>query len=45
MIGYVTIGALDVEASAKFYDTVFAALGIVRTFTGRRSVGYGRRRG
>ena len=27
MIGYVTIGARDMAASAKFYDAVFAAIG------------------
>ena len=27
MIGYVTIGALDAEASGKFYDAVLGAVG------------------
>jgi len=30
MIGYVTIGAEDMEASGKFYDAVFAAIGAER---------------
>jgi predicted enzyme related to lactoylglutathione lyase len=30
MIGYVTIGALDIEASGKFYDAVFASIGSER---------------
>jgi len=32
MIGYVTIGALDSEASGKFYDAVLGALGDERKF-------------
>jgi catechol 2,3-dioxygenase-like lactoylglutathione lyase family enzyme len=27
MIGYVTIGALDLDEAARFYDAVFAAIG------------------
>jgi catechol 2,3-dioxygenase-like lactoylglutathione lyase family enzyme len=30
MLGYVTIGANDIEASGKFYDAVFAAIGSER---------------
>jgi hypothetical protein len=34
MIGYVTIGALDSEASGKFYDAVPGALGDERESAG-----------
>ncbi len=32
MIGYVTIGALDSEASGRFYDAVLGACGSERKF-------------
>ena len=32
MLGYVTIGALDSEASGKFYDAFFGAMGAERKF-------------
>jgi catechol 2,3-dioxygenase-like lactoylglutathione lyase family enzyme len=41
MIGYVTIGALDSEASGKFYDAVFAAIGSERKFSDSGWIGYG----
>jgi catechol 2,3-dioxygenase-like lactoylglutathione lyase family enzyme len=41
MIGYVTIGALDSEASGKFYDAVFAAIGGERKFADGGWIGYG----
>lgn len=41
MIGYVTIGALDSEASGKFYDAVFAALGSERKLADGGWIGYG----
>jgi catechol 2,3-dioxygenase-like lactoylglutathione lyase family enzyme len=41
MIGYVTIGALDGEASGKFYDAVFGAMGFERKFKDGDWVGYG----
>jgi catechol 2,3-dioxygenase-like lactoylglutathione lyase family enzyme len=41
MIGYVTIGALDSEASGKFYDAVFAAIGGERKFADSGWIGYG----
>src|SRR5581483_3341183 len=40
-IGYVTIGALDSEASGKFYDAVFAALGSERKLADGGWIGYG----
>jgi catechol 2,3-dioxygenase-like lactoylglutathione lyase family enzyme len=40
-IGYVTIGALDSEASGKFYDAVFAATGAERKFADGGWIGYG----
>ena len=41
MIGYVTIGALDSEASGKFYDAVFGAIGADRKFADGGWIGYG----
>ena len=41
MIGYVTIGALDGEASGKFYDAVFGELGDERKFFEGGWAGYG----
>jgi catechol 2,3-dioxygenase-like lactoylglutathione lyase family enzyme len=41
MIGYVTIGALDSEASGKFYDAVLGALGDERKFADGGWIGYG----
>jgi catechol 2,3-dioxygenase-like lactoylglutathione lyase family enzyme len=41
MIGYVTIGALDTEASGKFYDAVLGALGDERKFADGGWIGYG----
>ena len=40
-LGYTTIGALDVEASGKFYDAVFGAIGGERKFTDGGWIGYG----
>ena len=41
MLGYVTIGALDAEASGKFYDAVLGAIGDERKFKDGGWVGYG----
>lgn len=41
MIGYVTIGAKDGEASGKFYDAVLGALGHERKFSDGGWIGYG----
>lgn len=42
MIGYVTIGANDLERATKFYDAVLAPMGGKRTFTnGDRMQFYG----
>ena len=41
MIGYITIGTRDSEASGKFYDAVFGAIGIERKFADSGWVGYG----
>jgi catechol 2,3-dioxygenase-like lactoylglutathione lyase family enzyme len=41
MLGYVTIGALDSEASGKFYDAVFGAMGAERKFADGGWIGYG----
>ena len=40
-IGYVTIGAKDSDASMKFYDAVFKALGDERKFSEGGWAGYG----
>jgi catechol 2,3-dioxygenase-like lactoylglutathione lyase family enzyme len=40
MIGYVTIGALDSEASGKFYDAVLGAIGYERAFADGGWIGY-----
>jgi len=40
-IGYVTIGAKDSEASGKFYDAVFSAIGSERKFQDGGWIGYG----
>jgi catechol 2,3-dioxygenase-like lactoylglutathione lyase family enzyme len=41
MIGYVTIGALDVEAALPFYDAVLGAIGYERAFFDNGWAGYG----
>ena len=41
MIGYVTIGAKDSEASGKFYDAVMDACGNERKFADCGWIGYG----
>lgn len=41
MLGYVTIGALDVEASGKFYDAVLGVIGDERKFSDGGWIGYG----
>ncbi|HEY2444997.1 MAG TPA: VOC family protein [Rhizomicrobium sp.] len=43
MIGYVTIGALDVDTSGRFYDAVMGAIGNERKFTDGGWIGYGRK--
>jgi catechol 2,3-dioxygenase-like lactoylglutathione lyase family enzyme len=41
MIGYITIGAKDGDASGKFYDAVFGAIGNERKFADGGWIGYG----
>ena len=41
MIGYITIGALDTEASGKFYDAFFGQIGSERKFADGGWIGYG----
>lgn len=41
MLGYVTIGAKDSEASGKFYDAFFGAFGVERKFADGGWIGYG----
>lgn len=43
MLGYVTIGARDGEASGKFYDAVLGCIGDERKFTDNGWIGYGPR--
>jgi catechol 2,3-dioxygenase-like lactoylglutathione lyase family enzyme len=43
MIGYVTIGALDVEEAMPFYDAVLGAIGYERQFFDAGWAGYGPR--
>ena len=45
MIGYVTIGAKDSEASGRFYDAVFGAIGGERKFADGGWIGYGEKAG
>jgi catechol 2,3-dioxygenase-like lactoylglutathione lyase family enzyme len=41
MIGYITIGARDSEASGRFYDAVLGAVGYARAFADGGWIGYG----
>ena len=41
MIGYVTLGALDTEAALPFFDAVFGALDLKRSFFDHGWAGYG----
>jgi catechol 2,3-dioxygenase-like lactoylglutathione lyase family enzyme len=41
ILGYVTIGALDVETSGKFYDALMGAIGAERKFSDGGWLGYG----
>jgi len=41
MIGYITIGARDTEASGKFYDAFFGQIGSERKFADGGWIGYG----
>jgi catechol 2,3-dioxygenase-like lactoylglutathione lyase family enzyme len=43
MIRYVTLGADDLAAAGRFYDTALAPLGLVRLVTRDDEIGYGRR--
>jgi catechol 2,3-dioxygenase-like lactoylglutathione lyase family enzyme len=43
MIGYITIGTNDPEASGKFYDAVFGAIGSERKMKDGGWIGYGER--
>jgi catechol 2,3-dioxygenase-like lactoylglutathione lyase family enzyme len=43
MIRYVTLGADDLDAAARFYDAALAPLGLVRLVTRDNEIGYGRR--
>jgi catechol 2,3-dioxygenase-like lactoylglutathione lyase family enzyme len=41
VIGYITIGAKDTEASGRFYDAVLGAVGEERKFSDAGWIGYG----
>ena len=43
MIGYITIGANDSEASGKFYDAVLGAIANERKFSDGGWIGYGKK--
>jgi catechol 2,3-dioxygenase-like lactoylglutathione lyase family enzyme len=43
MIGYITIGTNDPDASGKFYDAVFGEMGGERKFRDGDWIGYGKR--
>lgn len=51
MIHHISLGVIDVERAAEFYDTVMAALGYARVWTdlrpgqGGQAVGYGLQQG
>ena len=42
LIGHVSLGVLDLDRSAAFYDAVMGALGWARVFTSDACLGYGR---
>ena len=42
MLGYVTIGYNDADKALKFYDAVFGAMGLTRTFHDGGWAGYGK---
>ena len=41
MIGFVMIGANDLESSAKFYDTILKTVGLVKIYSDEKRIGYG----
>ena len=41
MLAYVMVGTSNVKRSAKFYDAALAPLGLVRTSSSDRYIGYG----
>jgi catechol 2,3-dioxygenase-like lactoylglutathione lyase family enzyme len=43
MLSYITVGANDLDRSGRFYDAALAPLGLVRTKTTDREIGYGPR--
>ncbi len=42
LVGYLTLGTNDLEASGRFYDELFAELGARRVMTDERMLGWGR---
>jgi catechol 2,3-dioxygenase-like lactoylglutathione lyase family enzyme len=42
MIEHISIGVPDMARSGRFFDAALAPLGIVRSFTNSRSIGYAR---
>ncbi|MEH6556289.1 MAG: VOC family protein [Oceanicoccus sp.] len=42
MIGYITVGANDLEKSGAFYDELFALVGARRIMTDERMLGWGK---
>lgn len=41
MLHYVTVGTNDLKRASIFYDAVLKTLGMVRSLTGERELGYG----
>ena len=41
MIGFVMVGANDLESSAKFYDTILKTVGMVKIYSDEKRIGYG----
>lgn len=41
MIGYVTLGTNDIEKAAKFYDALFAEMGVKRLMEGDNFIAWG----
>jgi catechol 2,3-dioxygenase-like lactoylglutathione lyase family enzyme len=43
MIDHVSVGVADLDRAARFYEAVFAALGLTRLVTRPKTIGFGKR--